>query len=298
MSQNDTQQPLVFNWHLLEPCNYHCEYCYAAWQKSELPEIYKDLDLSKELLREITSLAQKETMPVRLSFAGGEPLLDKHIGWKIKHARHLGLDVSIITNASVRFRETVPKHAQDLSWLGVSMDSNDATTNSRTGRHKGKRVSGVDGKMIVSDSRLPDYDKTTDILHYARELNPDIRIKINTVVNQYNWNEDLSDLIERIGPDKWKVLRVLPATKKSSQVTISDEQYATFRKRHEGIRCAVFEDNDDMLNSYLMIDPYGRFFYNGKEGAAYEYSECILDVGIEKAMGQINFDRQAFNNRY
>lgn len=32
-----------------------------------------------------------------------------------------------------------------------------------------------------------------------------IMFKLNTVVNKYNWEEDMNDGIEEIGPFRWKV---------------------------------------------------------------------------------------------
>jgi len=36
-----------------------------------------------------------------------------------------------------------------------------------------------------------------------------IRLKINTVVSKLNYNEDLSWLIKKIKPERWKVFQIL-----------------------------------------------------------------------------------------
>ncbi|CEO39135.1 hypothetical protein PPBDW_I21151 [Photobacterium kishitanii] len=48
-------------------------------------------------------------------------------------------------------------------------------------------------------------------------------VKINTVVNKYNWEETLTATITRIMPDKWKILRVLPVY--SDSLCVTQEQY-------------------------------------------------------------------------
>jgi radical S-adenosyl methionine domain-containing protein 2 len=60
-----------------------------------------------------------------------------------------------------------------------------------------------------------------------------------------------------------------------------------------------------MLASYLMIDPFGRFFANSDntknkiaKGADYAYSSPILNVGIMQAFEQIEFNFDRFINRY
>jgi len=35
------------------------------------------------------------------------------------------------------------------------------------------------------------------------------RFKINTVVNAFNWEEDMSDELEKLAPSRWKVFQVL-----------------------------------------------------------------------------------------
>jgi radical S-adenosyl methionine domain-containing protein 2 len=55
-----------------------------------------------------------------------------------------------------------------------------------------------------------------------------------------------------------------------------------------------------MRKSYLMVDPYGRFFQNGQHetGQGYIYSQPILEVGAARAFGAIEFDPSKFCARY
>ena len=274
---------LVVNWHLLEPCQFKCKYCYAEWEKTRLPEIYKDPRASSHLIEQI-ALLEHGRSAVRLSFAGGEPLLDKKLSAKIDRARDHQLAVSIISNGHLLKQDFLRENGKKIAMLGISIDSLEPVRNQKIGRR------------TLTDKQT-DYQNIIKLLSVAREINPDIRIKINTVVNQFNFDEDLSELIDRIKPDKWKVLRVLPTTVKSRIQAISDEQFMLFRKKHTHISCAVFEDNECMKNSYLMIDPYGRFFFN-KENGEYGYSDPILTVGIEEAFVQTSFDEVKFSNRY
>ncbi len=277
-----SQNNLVINWHLLEPCQLKCSYCYAQWTSlKDSPLIFKDQEKSKALIKEIASLANERS--VRLSFAGGEPLLDKHISQKIKWAKEESLEVSIITNGAMLPRRITENDLQNLYMLGVSIDSFNEERNISIGR---STLSG----------RVPDYDRIVSYLQKARKINPSIKIKINTVVNRFNFDDDMSEEIEKIRPDKWKVLRVLPATPKSKEQIISDEQYEKFRLTHKHIPYAQFEDNDDMFNSYLMIDPYGRFFFN--VDGTYGYSSPILEVGITAAWKQVQFNHEKFIQRY
>lgn len=69
-----------------------------------------------------------------------------------------------------------------------------------------------------------------DAIIAARSENPAIQIKVNTVVNAQNFQEDLSDFIETIAPAKWKVFRAIPTT--TEALSISEDEFASFVMRH------------------------------------------------------------------
>ena len=58
------------------------------------------------------------------------------------------------------------------------------------------------------------------------------------------------------------------------------------------------QDNDEMTDSYLMIESTGKFFQNSILGSVYSYSTPIVNTGIEEALNEINFDSQKFYGRY
>ncbi|MEZ6855129.1 viperin family antiviral radical SAM protein [Halodesulfovibrio aestuarii] len=224
---------------------------------------------------------------MRLNFAGGEPLLHTdRILLIAKQARKLGFKLSIITNGSLLNTNLLSQLAPQLTWLGISIDSLTPATNIAIGR-----VNSF--KKVIDIQELP-YQ-----LDHARQVNPSLRIKINTVVNSLNHDETLEKALCELSPNKWKVLRMLPVVNKN--LAITDKQFMDFISRHqsfEKILCA--EDNKDMCESYLMIDPNGRFFQNSSicPEAGYVYSKPILDVGIEAVFNEINFMHKRFHARY
>lgn len=290
---------LVINWHLTEACNYRCQYCYAAWSESSCRrELIRDPERTAALLNElyqffrpgnhINPLANRlDWSSVRLNLAGGEPLLHSgKLPSVIRQARDLGFEVSLISNGSHLTNTLLNQLAPQLTWLGISIDSVSPAINRAIGR--------VDRR-----DELLNLEGLAASLAGARHSNPGLRIKLNTVVNRLNHGEDLSSLIQRLTPEKWKVLRMLPVV--NQDLAVSDEQFAAFVARHhdfDHIICA--EDNLDMRESYLMIDPHGRFFQNSPlvAGQGYAYSRPILDVGAEAAFAEMAFDHERFSARY
>ncbi|WP_313506295.1 viperin family antiviral radical SAM protein [Stutzerimonas kunmingensis] len=291
--------PLVLNWHLTEACNYRCQYCYATWNDSACPrELIHDPERSAALLSELyrffrpgnraNPLASRMSWSsVRLNLAGGEPLL--HTGKLpaiVSQARALGFEVSMISNGSRLPRKLLDQLAPQLTWLGISIDSASPETNRAIGR-------------IDRRGRLLDLDDLATGLASVRQSNPSLRLKLNTVVNQLNHGEDLSAVIQRFAPQKWKVLRMLPVV--NQHLAVSDQQFAAFVARHRTFANILYaEDNQDMRESYLMVDPHGRFFQNSPliAGQGYAYSRPILEAGAEAAFAEMAFDPERFSARY
>ncbi len=287
---------LVINWHLTEACNYGCRYCYSKWHTDGTgKELIRDSDASAALLAEIYRLFAPipanharlgmEWQSLRLSLAGGEPLLySREIIRIATQAKEIGFDVSLITNGSRLTRPLMVELAPQLSVLGLSLDSAQPSTNREIGR-------------TDRQSRVLSLDELVPIIELARKLNPDLRLKINTVVNALNHAEDMTPLIRRLAPDKWKVLRMLPTV--SSDLAITDHEFADFVNRHPAQnRIISAEDNSDMVESYIMIDPHGRFFQNSLTGCGYQYSAAILDAGAELAFRQVSWLPDKFLARY
>lgn len=291
---------LVINWHLTEACNYSCRYCFSRWEKKQTDgELFFDKGASLQLLRELYRFfspgnASNPLSPhlkwnnLRLSLAGGETLLYPQRTVQISsEAKDLGFKVSLITNASLMSYSELDPLFGNLSMLGISLDSADPKTCRQIGR-----VDKAD-KILTLDDHLRTIDR-------VRSINPEIVLKVNTVVNKFNVNENLTELIERLNPDKWKILRVLPFV--SDELDISEQQFQSFVDRHKRLGAVLsVENNRDMTESYLMLNPLGRFFQNQSNiqaGHSYTYSQPILQVGADAAFRQINFDATKFIARY
>lgn len=294
-----TTETLVLNWHLTEACNYRCQYCYSVWDKPcRSRELVRNPLQTTQLLEQLYQFFRPDNLAnplrqqlrwskLRLNLAGGEPLLHAdRMHAVIQQARQLGFEVSLITNGSYLDRPLLEQLAAELVWLGISIDSAQEQTSRAIGR-------------VDRHGRLLDLASLTRDLQHARQLNPQLRLKLNTVVNQLNCREDLGPLLQQLAPHKWKVLRMLPVI--NQQLAVSDQQFHDFVARHAsfaGILCA--EDNQEMRESYLMVDPLGRFFQNDQpEGAAsYSYSAPIHEAGAAAAFSSLRFLAGRFAARY
>lgn len=295
----NTVSELVIYWHITEACNYDCKYCYSAWEKQKgARDVVKDIQVSRNLIREVYEFfrpgntenplyRQMQWQSVRLNFAGGEPLLyARQMPELVRFAHETGFNTSLITNGSRLTGALLDELAPYMDWLGVSLDSVDAEVNRRIGRAD-RRGAQLDVAGLARD------------IQAARAANLDLKLKVNTVVNAAKANEDFSSLIHELSPEKWKILRMLPVVNRNLE--IDDRMFAEFVMRHRAFqKISRVEDNSEMLESYIMIDPLGRFYQNGQDTRknGYQYSLPILEVGTLSAFGGTRFSTDRYAARY
>lgn len=281
---------IVINWHITEACNYECFYCFAKWHKKNQRELLHSKEKVRQLMHEISLLPAILNVKngtaftgIRLNLVGGETFLYKQQVLNIiQEARKNGFELSAITNGSSLDQDLITVIATQFSTIGFSIDSLSDKSNLEIGR---------------SFKNTP--IKKYEILKYINEIrsiSPNIDIKINSVINQINKDEDLTDFIKEVSPSKWKVFKMLPVL--TNQHMIDDYEFYNFLKKHNELQHIISsENNDEMTHSYLMIDPIGRFFQNSSTSCGYEYSSEIVTIGISNALEEIVFNVNKFLKR-
>lgn len=253
--------------------------------KEGCKEVRQDLQKTRALLEKVHAYFQSLGFSsIRLTLVGGEPLLFRSLDKLIEIAYGIGFRVSMVTNGSQITDDFIIQQAGRLSSIGFSID----TIHNKTMHDIGR---------ICRSGSVVDPDKLAEQIRLLRVCNQNILIKINTVINRYNFEEEMTPFIDQVKPDKWKIFRVLPIIKPETAIT--DEQFSRFLQIHQKFSAIwTVEDNDAMIGSYIMIDPLGRFFDNAQNQNAYVYSQSILEVGVEKAFQQVHFDLNKFTKRY
>ena len=286
------QKEFVINWHITEACNYACQFCFAHWDQSKKRDIIKNETAAHDLIDQLVEMFERILVKkwgfeqLRINFAGGEPLLYRTQLLKIaSYCQSKGIKTSLITNG-VYLLEHQPNLSM-FDMLGVSIDSLDQVTNRRIGRRN-------------RQNEVLDAEGLQNYLQSLQQSQPHLDIKINTVVNAENWQENMNAFIGAVAPKKWKVFKMLPIL--TDQLSVSHDEFEAFLVRHtEHHDIVVAENNDAMTSSYLMVDPMGRFYSNAQSqqiSAGYQYSSVIIDVGAEQAFNEIEFEIDKFNARY
>lgn len=273
------------NFHLWEPCNMRCHFCFATFQdvkKSILPKGH----LPKEQAIEVVlKLAQAGFQ--KITFAGGEPTLCGWLPELMATAKKEGLTTMIVTNGTHLTDEFLLANQNTIDWIALSVDSLRDETNISSGR-------AVLGKKPMTKATY--FELVDKIKSYGYGL------KINTVVTAKNYDESMLEFIGYSKPSRWKIFQVLAIMGQNDQkiasFLTSENQFNQFISNHKLVQNTtkmVAETNDQIKGSYVMVDPAGRFFDDttGK----HIYSEPILEVGCEKAIQQMFYDTSKFEER-
>jgi radical S-adenosyl methionine domain-containing protein 2 len=270
------------NFHLWEPCNMRCKFCYATFQDVKHSILPKGHLPKKQALEVVLQLA--EIGFEKITFAGGEPTLCPWLPELIATAKQAGLTTMIVTNGSKLTDSFLQNNKQHLDWIAISIDSLNAETNLATGR-------AISGKTVLT--------KDNYLLLANKIKQHGYGLKVNTVVNRYNFSENISEFIKLTEPVRWKIFQALEIKgqndSKIDELLISAEQFQQFVDTHKhlkSITSLVPETTEQIKGSYAMVDPAGRFFDDAN--GVHNYSRPILEIGARLAIQQVNFDFSKF----
>lgn len=251
------------NLHITKACNFKCKFCYA--QFNQLSNKTSEIEW-KQIIDKLADYGTE-----KITFVGGEPTLVSFLPELVKYTKNLGLTTMIVTNGSKITKKYLLEFENSLDWIGLSIDTSKERISLQLGRGSGNHV-----KHTI---------KVADLLHKNG-----VRIKLNTVVNKLNYHENMTQLINRIKPDRWKVFQMLPIegeNDEAADLLVTEDEFRSFIDINRNGN-PIAENNEAMTDSYIMIDPEGRFF-NNTDGQL-SHGSRILEVGLIEAFNNSNFN--------
>lgn len=270
------------SFHITKPCNMGCKYCYATYENLGRVKMLSLKDAQIIIDKLVVSGIQK------ITFAGGEPMLHPNISQMIKHVKSTGITSSIITNGSLITNRFLEEHVGLLDWVGLSIDSFDKTVNEKIGR---TGVSLLGYKDLLTKFNILGY-----------------KVKVNTVVNKYNFLNLLPflDELNAFKINRLKLLRVLKVKGQNDadweKVKLPNHQWEAleefipvYKHIYGNIQNFVLEGTDDMTASYLLVNPLGQIYENW--GAENALSPSLLTHSVDECLEFINLDYEAFEKR-
>ncbi len=267
------------NYHLTKKCNMFCKGCFARYEKATDNTNYIST------LKEVVKYSDSNNIKKRkINFVGGEPTLIKKLPELVQFMSENGFITSIVTNGTFITEKYLNGFTVKPDWIGVSIDSFLTETNGLLGR-------------FTKNNMNYDYFKICKTIK-----NNGIKLKINTMINKYNFNEIMAESILKISPNRWKVLQFLKVNGENEQfsdeLAVSEKEFNLFKYNHSIVSTevnSVFETTNDLTGSYLMISPDGCFFDN--TNGLLSFSNPLRETGFENALKEINFSKQKLINR-
>ena len=204
------------NVHLTSCCNYRCGFCFST-----------KLDKRWLSANEWVPILEKfrHSGICKINYAGGEPFLYPEIAELCKVSKRMGFKVSIVSNASLIDEYVLSDLEGSLDWLGLSVDSISEDTERKLGRdcNGGNHIENV-----VS---------VADMAHRHK-----ISVKLNITVVRQSVEDDFTDLICRIDPQRVKVFQML------SLRNVNPDADALYQA---GIRASFAFSGADGVDAYL-----------------------------------------------
>lgn len=217
----------------------------------------------------------------------------------------------MITNGSLMDEEWIKNYAWLYETIGFSVDSLNDETNKKIGRcdRSGKTIPA--GRIVW-------------LCRLIRKYAPGCRIKINTVVSVLNKDEIMSDFIDEIAADRWKILRMKPfqyGSFSNLDIQVSDEEFEEFVERNReknrekekkenrkedgvtaeaGVETAKREVviEPDMKASYVLIDSNGYLLDNAvDEMTPVAVCDCLRE-SFADGLRRLTLDREKYEARY
>lgn len=283
------------NLHILEACNFKCRQCFSKFGTEKL--------LPVEDWEKIVDNCIAGADVAEFNIAGGEPMLYPGLAELAKYIRSKGVKVSLITNGSLMNEEWIKNYAGLYETIGFSVDSVNDETNRKIGR------CDKNGKPIPAG-------RIVELCGLIRKYAPGCRIKINTVVSALNKDEVMSDFIDEIAADRWKILRMKPfqyGSFSNLDVQVSDEEFEKFVERNrdrkgkaDGVTAEAGMETarreivvePDMKASYVLIDSNGCLLDNAvDEMTPVVVCDCLRE-SFADGMRRLTLDREKYEARY
>ncbi len=130
-SASHQEMPPSVNFHLWEPCNMRCRFCFATFQDVRTTVLPRGHLPREHALRVVERLARFFR---KVSFAGGEPTLCPWLPELVRTAKAHGMVTMLVTNGSRLRAESLAELKGQLDWVALSIDSANPETHAALGR--------------------------------------------------------------------------------------------------------------------------------------------------------------------
>ena len=282
------------NFHICEACNYHCKHCFAKFDCRKM--------LSAEEWIRIADNVIGSGMVREINIAGGEPMLHPGLMEIARYIRERGVDVSLITNGHYMTPDWIRENAGVFKTIGLSIDTLDTERQKNLGRCDRK------GGHLTPE-------QVDERIRLLRETNPNLRIKLNTVVSAVNRDDNLAEMVKGWKIDRWKIMKMQLFENgcfSNRCIEIDEAGYGGYVGRALTEFGLSYQDADSMVYdadgteivaekvlraSYIMIDANGWLVDDSQNDSYTKISDC-LEEPFADGYARLPLNQENYLKRY
>lgn len=276
-------------WDITSTCNDNCSFCYRNIGIDDL-----SLEQNKRILKKLIDFGVD-----KISFVGGEPLLYHSIvelmqwGKEYSESRTKfsittnGILFTKMCNGTLQIDEVYLETIMNLiDWITFSLDAPNMYAQTKMGRN------------------AYHFERIIMLLEHISNRYIDKRIKINTIVSKVNYEyiNDIYNLLIKYNVERWKLFRFLPSRGNASlhkeMYYITESEYNDIIYRLDQVNTEkkvkiTINGYDKFDNSYITISSNGHLiiYENGK----YMDKVDVLNEPIEKILNEIHIEKHVLN---
>lgn len=268
-------KPNVVNLHFIDHCNYSCRYCFVKKESKML-----SLENIKIIINNIKRYFEINKINGRINLVGGEVFICTYLQEIIDYINSLNIKVSLVTNGSLLTEEFIILNKEKIETIGISIDSIDEEINKKIGR--------------CNNGNIIEFDKIVKLCRLIK--NNEIKLKINLCLSKLNCNDDISEFISLVKPDRFKIFQMTiinGINNKSKNLQLSTNEFLKSVIKYKKFNPKI-EKSKEMKNSYLMVDSKGYLYCNKEE---IPLGNLLIEE-CNKLIEFSNIDIKSFNKRY
>lgn len=271
------------NFHICEHCNYKCRHCFAKFQCIKM--------LSGKEWEKITDNVLQSNHVNYINIAGGEPLLHPDFDSIVSYIHSKGVKLSLITNGFCVNEEWIRKNAKKFDTIGFSIDTLNRELQIKTGRSDSK------DRVINAD----DFRRKISLI---RKYNPNIRIKVNTVVSDINRDDRIAEYIKEWKIDRWKILKMQLFDNgqfNNRDIEITNDTYDNYVSKS----LEILGDSSStrvvleraIQGSYIMIGANGWLLDDTDTLSYRKIINCLTD-NFSEGLRKLKLNKKRYMSRY
>lgn len=252
---------MIIDFQITGKCNLDCKYCFDILKSVPESDINKIIEVLNIL---------KQSGVTGLVLTGGEPMLHRNFKTICIKAKEMGFYLYLSTNGNF-IDSSYEEVIQKIDCIGMPIDCTHGDIHAELGRPSNQM------------------DITVSNILYVKEVNPNIQVKIGTVVNSLNYKklDSIKLLLDSLLEEKdvWRLYEFNPIGNGKINLdllSLDHKEFIKLKRKYVNINSKyriVPMEKQQSENAYIFVGPDMHLLKYDIDDF-YDYGD-IIDLGLE-----------------